>query len=65
MQWEELKKKAKELGAEIINGYIVFRCFCFYADGTIDIYKNSDDGWELFIENRTYEQILMIMEALR
>lgn len=64
MTYEELKKKSKELGAEIINDCIVFRCFCFYADGMIDIYR-SDDGYELFSTNRTYEQMLMLMEALR
>ena len=32
----------------------------FCKDGTIDC-----GGWDILAENRTYEQMLMIMEALR
>ena len=73
MTWEELKEKAKEMGAEIIKGIvadltyevIVFNHFRFYRDGEItypDFLPLEDRHF--VSKNRTPEQMLMIMRGL-
>ena len=65
MTWEELCKKAYEMGYEDFYVYGELRAIwnsellSFRSDGTIcyDVLT--------FAKNRTYEQMLAIMEALR
>lgn len=77
MQWEELKEKAKKMGATIVirtfaDGTIekiVFNNVAFYSDGGVcGIYERVDGSTycgSAFTQDRTPEQMLMIMEALR
>lgn len=58
MTWEELKERAKELGAEVYADLIVFDGFWFWSNGTIEY------GEETLSIKRTPEQMLMLMEAL-
>lgn len=60
MTWEELKEKAKELGANAVyKDLIVFDAKCFWVDGDID--------WNdaTIAKDRTPEQMYKIMEALQ
>lgn len=60
MTWEELKQKAKEIGANAIySDLIVLDAKCFWVDGDIDW---NDDT---FATNRTPDQMWQIMEALK
>lgn len=72
MQWDELKEKAKELGAEerdYLNNtkYLVFKDFYFTQDGNVYIGITDKDACrtEKVSTDRNYEQMLMIMEALK
>lgn len=67
MTWEELKEKAKELG-------YIDSTFCLRKkDSPIHFWKNGgrisydypDDSFADIAYNRTPEQMLMIMEALK
>ena len=75
MQWSELCEKAKDMGYWLVyddgdipyfdgdNSYYLRNDkgdLYFCKDGTID-----GGGCDILAENRTYEQMLMIMEALR
>jgi hypothetical protein len=66
MTWEEFCEKAKEMGYREVydDGCCFLRTnegdLFFCKDGTIDC-----GGWEILEDNRTYEQMLAIMEALR
>lgn len=73
MTWEELKEKAKELGAIIDDkNRIILNLLC---DPTIqDNLKFDESGWifasvifgsRKISENRTYDQMLAIMKALQ
>lgn len=73
MTWEELKEKAKELGFEIsyylkdYNGvekeveYIYCNDY-IYLEEDGDITTRMDD---IVVENRTYDQMYQIMQAMR
>lgn len=69
MTWEELVEKAKELGAEVFDGgSIYFSHLEFYEDGRICCDPSCGDIEELAVcisSDRTPEQLLMIMEALK
>lgn len=71
MTWEELVEKAKEMGYDYWRGtqYVSDGDYEFYKDGTIKAFACVDDSYYSdFYEiawNRTYEQMLAIMEALR
>lgn len=71
MQWNELKEKAKELGA-LINEEaqaIFYKGMVFmFKEGAITYVRYApmcEDVTVLFAAHRTPEQMLMIMEALR
>lgn len=60
MTWEQLKEKAKELGAKTNReNNILIAGLIFHETGDIECYKNV--GWS----NRTYEQMYQIMLALK
>lgn len=59
MTWNELRDKAKELGADTYKDLIVFDGCWFWSSGRIDY------GEEILSIKRTPEQMLMIMEALK
>lgn len=73
MTWEELKEKAKELGFETsyylkdYNGvekeveYIYCNDY-IYLEEDGDITTRMDD---IVVENRTYDQMYQIMQAMR
>ena len=73
MTWEELKEEAKELGFEIsyylkdYNGvekeveYIYCNDY-IYLEEDGDITTRMDD---IVVENRTYDQMYQIMQAMR
>lgn len=72
--WDELKEKAKELGAEVLTGsvldrtweVILYKNFRFYRDGVITFPETLPlDERYCVADERTYEQMLMIMEALK
>lgn len=61
MSWEELKAKAKEMGAIVYKDLIVFDKKAFWSYGVVElIYEDA-----VFATNRTPEQMYQIMEALR
>ena len=72
MTWEELCKKAKEMGAVIVNRTfkdkykekIIFRDVVFYRQGTVH-YLSGDTICEAFTQDRTPKQMYQIMKALR
>lgn len=61
MTWEELCEKAKEMGAfvEIFGEFFCMGDVFFWKNGEVNILGS------VIAENRTYEQMLAIMEALR
>lgn len=61
MTFEELRKKAKEMGAEVFKDLIVLDGKFFWSYGVVEL---CDDD-VVFAKGRTPEQMLMIMEALR
>lgn len=61
MTWEELCEKAKEMGAKVYGDLIVLDGKFFWSYGVIE--PCNDDV--VFATDRTYEQMLSIMEALR
>lgn len=62
MTWDELKEKAKELGADVKSFTIFYKNLCFDCLGVVRTIGIED----IVLENkRTYEQMLMIMEALK
>lgn len=68
MTWEELKEKAKELGYANNALNCIWKDFIeFYKDGTVNcVYEEKRCTSVItFSENRNYEQMLMIMEALK
>lgn len=71
MTWEELCEKAKEMGYEYCNcgPYLTSDKFQFYKNGTICAYIYvADDYYSKHYEiawDRTYEQMYLIMVALR
>lgn len=77
MTWEELKEKAKKMGAEIIIRIIadrtiekiIFNNVAFYSDGGIcGVYEREDGSTycgSAFTQDRTPEQMLAIMKALQ
>ena len=70
MTWEELKEKAKEMGADVFdNGGIYFGHLRFEEDGTIYVDPAHYDWEELgetitIASDRTYDEMLMIMRGL-
>lgn len=71
MTWEELCKKAKEMGYEYWkdNPHLTGDNIQFYKNGTICVYIYVEDGYYSdYYEvawDRTPDQMLAIMEALR
>lgn len=70
MTWDELKEKAKELGYKLTTKVPYSEpeeCLAFYKDGTceFDCKDNSPLCGFPFVFDRTPEQMLMIMEALK
>ena len=71
MTWEELKIKAIEMGAEVrepvfknrAKEKIIFRNLVFWGDGLVGPIYNDVYG-ESFTQDRTPEQMLMIMRGL-
>ena len=59
MTWYELKQKAKELGADVFDKFIVFSGLYFGKDGDI-LFFGDKIAWD-----RTPSQMWQIMEALR
>lgn len=70
MTWEELKEKAKEMGACVFdNGGIYFGHLQFEEDGGIYVDPACYDWEELdesitIASDRTYDEMLMIMRGL-
>lgn len=73
MTWDELKEKAKEMGAEIIKGIvadltyevIVFEDFRFYRDGQITYPDFLPPEERHFVsKNRTPSQMFAMMKVL-
>lgn len=74
MTWEELKKKAKEMGYNVTIKYPYDKeCECitngeygFYYDGVIecDCSDENDYCGQPFAYGRTFTQMLMIMRGL-
>ena len=62
MTWEELKEKAKEMGAVFYDNerYFRYSLMFFHNDGVVSC--RECDTW--FSQNRTPEQMLMIMRGL-
>ena len=73
MTWEELKEKAKEMGADIYISplgdnfeRIGFKNANFFNDnGEKYIAVETKSGYALFAEDRTPKQMLMIMRGLQ
>lgn len=74
MNWEELKKEAQEMDAEIIKGIIgdltyeviVFKHFRFYRDGQITYPDFLPFEERHFVsKDRTPDQMFAIMKALQ
>ena len=63
MTWEELCKKAELLGAFVSKGWIDFGKITFWNDGSLEVY--FDFAVMEIAKDRTYEQMLKIMEGLR
>lgn len=63
MNWEELKEEAKRMGATFPNDYeLVFNGVVFSCTGCVSIYCFN---YPVIVRERTPEQMLAIMEALR
>jgi hypothetical protein len=63
MTWDELKKKAREMGATFPNDYeLVFNGVVFSCTGCVSIYCFNHP---VIVRERTPEQMLAIMEALK
>lgn len=63
MTWEELKEEAKMMGATFLNEYeLVFNGVVFSCTGCVSIYCFY---FPVIVRERTPEQMLAIMEALR
>lgn len=61
MTWEELRKKAKEMGAKVYKDLIVLDEKLFWYFGVIE----PIHGDVVFAKDRTPEQMYQIMEALK
>ena len=61
MTWEELCKKAKEMGAKVYEDLIVFDRKFFWSYGVVE--PCDDDV--VFARDRTPDQMWAIMEALK
>lgn len=61
MTWEELRKKAKEMGAEVCTDLIVLDEMFFWSFGVVEpLYGDT-----VFAKDRTPEQMYQIMVALK
>ena len=66
MNWEELKEKAKEMGAEVYTDVIYYSNLCFWEFGDVETQGTTfsvDD--KTIAERRTPDQMLAIMKALQ
>ena len=72
MTWNELKQKAKEMGAEIIEPVfknktkekIIFRNLVFWGEGLVGPVYNNVYG-ESFTQDRTPAQMLSIIKEIK
>lgn len=69
MTWEELCEKAKEMGHEVYDFWILDtkEGLDYYKDGTINLHFewSERDSLICFAKDRTPDQMYAIMEALR
>jgi hypothetical protein len=69
MTWEELKEKAKEMGALVCcGGTILFSHLEFHEDGDIYLDREElDDVWNIpcVSSDKTPDEMLAIMKALQ
>lgn len=72
MTWNELKEKARKMGAEIripvfknkAKEKIIFRGLVFWGEGLVGPVYNDSYG-ESFTQDRTPAQMLKIMNAIK
>lgn len=66
MTWEELKQKAKELGAEVYSDVIYYSNLVFWVFGEVETQvKTFSEENKTIAKDRTPEQMWQIMEALK
>ena len=69
MQWQELCEKAKEIGLEVYDYWILDteEGLDYYYNGTIDLHFewSERDVTICFAKDRTPDQMYQIMEALK
>lgn len=65
MTWEELCKKAKELGAYVGNGFIALGGNTYHKTNKECVIRDRNNINEISIFVKSYDKMLMLMEALK